>query len=338
MDWQIFGHDWAVNLLQAHAAGGKLRHAYLFIGPEGVGRQTMAIRFAQALNCRESSTPGQFCGTCRDCRQIAAMQHPDLNILLPEEGHRDILVDQIRALQHHLALAPYTGAYRIALLPDFQYATTEASNALLKTLEEPSDKVVLLLTANDLESLLPTIVSRCEVVRLRPVSIESAQEYLRSVKGLSTEKAKLIAHLTSGRIGAAIHYAEEPEHLIQREEILSNFLVLLQEKRVERFNAAEALVKPYEKAREKAGEVLPVWLSFWRDVFIHASGADVPLVNIDLQLQIEKIAANLPFEKVRPLVLVHEKALQQLELYANVRLLLESLMLQWPFVPEFTTH
>jgi DNA polymerase-3 subunit delta' len=331
MDWQIFGHDWAVNLLKTHAEGGKLRHAYLFIGPEGVGRRTLALRFAQALNCRQALSPGQYCGTCRDCRQFAAMQHPDLSILLPEEGHRDILIDQVRALQHVLSLSPYTAFYRIALLPDFQRATTEASNALLKTLEEPSDKVVLLLTANDLESLLPTIVSRCEVIRLRPASIASTRDYLQSEKGIEPDKARLIAHLSSGRIGAAIRFVDDPDSLNLREENLRILLDLLSQKRVERFAAADEISKHYDQARQIASQALSVWLSFWRDVFILASGADIPLVNIDLIEQIDPIAERLSVEKARDLVLVHEKARQQLELYANVRLLVETLMLQWPY-------
>ena len=109
------------------------RHAYLLAGPEGVGRRTLATRFAQALNCTNPPEPGSFCGECRECRQIAALAHPDLSLLTPTEGHKDIRIDQVRGLQHTLALAPYAAKYRIALLPDFQLANTQASNALLKS-------------------------------------------------------------------------------------------------------------------------------------------------------------------------------------------------------------
>jgi len=134
MEWQIYGHDWVVKLLRTHAAGDKLGHAYLFVGPEGVGRRTLALRFAQALNCTQPPEPGGFCDTCRDCRQIQSMTYPDLSVLKPEEGHKDIRIDQVRALQHTLALAPYSASYRIALLPNFQRATHQAENALLKIL------------------------------------------------------------------------------------------------------------------------------------------------------------------------------------------------------------
>jgi DNA polymerase-3 subunit delta' len=328
--WHIHGHDWAVKLLRLHAAGDKLRHAYLLVGPQGVGRRSLALRFAQALNCTATDTPGEPCGECRECRQIWAMQHFDMSLLAPEEGHKDIRIDQVRALQHTLALSPYAAKYRIALLPDFQQATEEAANALLKTLEEPPDKVILLLTADALENLLPTIVSRCEVIRLRPASITDAEAYLQTEKSLSPEEAHLLAHLSGGRIGAAIHLAEEPDSLNRRKETLETLLDLLSATRVERFRLAESLSRPYDKAREKAGTTIPIWLSFWRDVFVDASGAGLPLVNVDFEDRVDQVATALDLAAARALVLAHEEALAQLDAYANVRLVLEDLMLRWP--------
>jgi DNA polymerase III subunit delta' len=332
MDWKVQGHDWAVHLLSAHASGHNLRHAYLFVGPQGVGRRTLALRFAQALNCTAPPEPGQFCGQCRHCRQFRAMQHPDLSLLVPEEGHKDILIDQIRELQHSLALAPYSAAYRIALLLDFQRATTQAMNALLKTLEEPQDKVVLLLTADALESLLPTIVSRCEVIRLRPASIASTGIYLQSEKGLSGDEAQFIAHLSGGRVGAALRFIEEPEVLTRRRDALETFFGLFPVPRYERFKYADTLTKSYDTARKNIEEVLPIWLSFWRDVFVRVSKADIPLVNVDLETQVNFLAAALDLKDARTLLTSHEKAMQYLDAYANPRLLIETLMLQWPFI------
>lgn len=335
MEWHIHGHDWAVNLLRSHASGDKLRHAYLFVGTQSVGRRTLALRFAQALNCTQQPGEGEFCDNCRDCRQIWSLTYPDMSVLEPGEGHKDILIDQVRALQHTLALASYSASYRIALLPDFQRATTQAANALLKTLEEPPDRVVLLLTADALESLLPTIVSRCEVIRLRPASLESTKSLLQSEVGLTPERANLIAHLSGGRIGAAVRMAQDPAELERRGKHMATFLELLSAKRVERFKLAASLSRPYDQARQKVGEVLPIWLSFWRDVFVRASGAALPLVNVDLEAQVDTAANQMSAESARSLVIAHEKAFQQLDAYANARLLVETLMLQWPY---FSNH
>ena len=332
MDWHIFGHDWAVNLLKAHAAGDNLRHAYLLAGPEGVGRRTLATRFAQALNCTNPPEPGGSVGSAVSAARSAALAHPDLSLLVPTEGHKDIRIDQVRSLQHTLALAPYAAKYRIALLPDFQKATDEACNALLKVLEEPPDRVVMLLTADALEHLLPTIISRCEVIRLRPSSITDAAAFLQSEKELSPEQASLLAHLTSGRIGAAIRLADDPDALAHRRDHMETFLELLSAPRQDRFKLAERLTKPYEVARANAGEVIPLWLSFWRDVFVRSSGADLPLVNIDLVPQVDQVSVMLNPQAARALVIAHEEALEQLDANANVRLLLEALMLRWPFL------
>lgn len=323
-----------MDLLRGQAGGDKLRHAYLFTGPEGVGRQTLAVKFAQAINCPNPPEQGAFCGVCRDCTQLESLTHPDLSLLLPEEGHRDILIDQVRALQHTLALSPYAGAFRVALLPDFQRATTEAKNALLKTLEEPSDRVVLLVTANAPEGLLPTIVSRCEVFRLRPASIQSTQVYLQSAQGLSSESARLLAHISGGRVGEAIRLAEDPTALARRRDHLETFLGLLSVRINERFVLAENLAKPYFLSRQQVSEVLPIWLSFWRDVFLYASGGSAPLVNVDFEQQISQVSAQVPCDQARALVIAHEKAMQNLNGNANVRLLVETVTLQWPLMLE----
>ena len=332
MYWQIHAQDWAVELLRGHVSGDKLRHAYLITGPEGVGRQTLAIRFAQALNCTNPPERGDFCGACRDCRQLASLTHPDLSLLLPEEGHKDILIDQVRALQHTLALSPYSGAYRIALLPDFQRATNQAANALLRTLEEPADRVILLLTTNTPEGLLPTIVSRCEVIRMRPASIQDTQAFLQSQQGVEGERARLLAHISGGRIGAAIRMAEDPTALATRKEHLTTLLELLPMRRYERFKQVERLSKLTDKPRQKVGDILATWLSFWRDVFLRAAGESLPLVNVDLEAQIDPAALLVPVAMARDLILAHEKALQHLDANVNIQLLLETLMLEWPVV------
>src|SRR5262245_8375088 len=133
--WNILGHEWAVDMLRKHVTDNTTRHAYLFAGPPGVGRRTLALRFAQALNCTQSKEPGVPCDTCRYCKQIEAMQHPDLIVTQADSDGGILKVDQVREARRALTFKPYQSKYRLALFLRFQEANDNAANALLKTLE-----------------------------------------------------------------------------------------------------------------------------------------------------------------------------------------------------------
>src|SRR3972149_1375972 len=155
-NWNLLGHEWAVDMLRRHVTRGELRHAYLFAGPPGLGRRTLALRFTRAINCPQPGAPGEPCGACRDCKQIEAMQHPDLSVVQAEAEGGALKVDQIREVRHAFSLKPYQAKFRVALFLRFQEANDNAANALLKTLEEAPAHAILLLTADTPEQLLPT--------------------------------------------------------------------------------------------------------------------------------------------------------------------------------------
>src|SRR5687767_3523231 len=135
-NWNMLGHEWAVDMLYQHVARGEARHAYLFCGPPGLGRRTLALRFAQALNCETPIAAGIPCRECRNCKQIEAMRHPDMNVVQAEAEGGTLKVDQVREVQRALSLKPYQSKHRVALFLRFQEANDNAANALLKTLEE----------------------------------------------------------------------------------------------------------------------------------------------------------------------------------------------------------
>ena len=326
MNWNLVGHEWAVDLLREHIAQGKMRHAYLFTGPRGVGRRTLAIRMAQALNCSRPPAPGEACGACRSCVQIEKMQHPDLAIVQAEQEGGVLKVDQVRELQHSLALHPMKRRYRVALLLRFEEANPSAMNALLKTLEEPGPQVVLLLTAESAESLLPTIVSRCEVLRLRPLPLAQTGLGLQKTWGLPAPDAELLAHISDGRPGFAVRLHQEPERMAQRQAWLSDQHRMLHASRVERFAYADQLWKDKEALR---GEML-VWLSYWRDVTVKASGASAPISNLDRQAEIEQLAERLGRHTAHRSVSAIQRNLERLERNVNPRLVAEVLLLDLP--------
>jgi len=324
-NWNLIGHEWAVDMLKKHVIHETTRHAYLFCGPPGLGRRTLALYFAQALNCTTPTEPGIPCGRCRDCKQIAAMQHADLTVIQAETEGGILKVDQIRDSRKLLTLKPYMSKYRVAIFLRFQEANDNAANALLKTLEEAPSYAVLILTADNPEQLLPTIVSRCEVLRLRPLSIEEIKKDLVG-RGVDEERARLVAHISGGRPGYARRLVEDDDLLDIREERLNDLLTLLSASRVEKFKYAGKLSKDKDAMRQ----AILFWLPYWRDVMLRTAQADTPLVNIDRNMEIEGLAGQLDLSVARKTVGMLENTLEKMEKNINPRLLVEVLLLDLP--------
>jgi DNA polymerase-3 subunit delta' len=324
-NWGLTGHEWAVGMLRQHVAGGTARHAYLITGPRGVGRRTLGLHFAQALNCTNAISPGLPCGDCDDCKRVQARRHPDVTIIEAEAEGGTLKVDQVRELRRTIVLRPFQARYRVALLLRFQEAHDAAANALLKTLEEAPSYAVLILTAESSEGLLPTIVSRCEVLRLHPVAVESIQHLLEH-RGALPERARLLAHISDGRPGAALSLLADPGALAFRTQRLDDLLALIPSTRAQRFACAERLSRDKPAMRQ----VVTIWLSFWRDVLWRAGGANAAIANVDRQREIEALAGRLDLTRARQLVADHDRALRRLDANVNAKLLAEVLLLDWP--------
>jgi DNA polymerase III subunit delta' len=324
-NWDLTGHEWAVNMLKKHIVHGTTRHAYLFSGPPGLGRRTLALRFAQALNCPTPLEAGIPCGVCRDCKQIESMRQADLTLVQSDSEGGILKVDQIREARKTLILKPYMSKYRVALFLRFHEANDNAANALLKTLEEAPSYAVLILTADTPEQLLPTILSRCEVLRLRPLSVEMVQRELES-RAVENSRARLIAHISGGRMGYAIRLIENDSLLEWREERLDDLLKLLPASRVEKFAYADKLARDKDSMRQ----TITFWLSYWRDVMLRTAQAETPLVNVDRNVEIEDLAGRMDLSSARTVVGGLENALEKLERNVNPRLLAEVLLMDLP--------
>ena len=333
-------------MLQQHIARKQMRHAYLFTGPSGVGRRTLALRFAQALNCSQPPEPGIPCRSCRPCTQIERMQQADLTIVEAESVGGTLKVGQIRELRHTLSLSPYESPYRVALLLRFQEANASAQNALLKTLEEAPEKVILILTADTAENLFPTIVSRCEVLRLRPMPVERLEQELKTQWDLPAKEARLLAHLSGGRVGEALRLHDAPDALQRHHELIEELLHLLHQSIRARFAYVESKTKGKDKPkgfkqdqeliRRELREVMHVWLSFWRDVILVAAGSKVPLVNLNWETEISQLADQLGLKAACVLTADLKKSITRLDAYINIQLLVEVLLLDWPRLNRVT--
>jgi DNA polymerase-3 subunit delta' len=330
MSWGLIGHDWAEALLQRHIAQSAVRHAYLITGPAGLGKRSLAMRFAQALNCSNAESPGELCGRpdCRSCSLTPVERYPDLHLVAPDGTTK---IDEIRELQAKLALAPYEGRWRVAILTDFHLATESAANALLKILEEPPPKVILLLTAPDIDSLPLTVSSRCEQLALRSVE-RGAIEAALVQRGLDSAEAGSLAALAAGRPGVAIALSEDPQLLEQRSLAVSELVGLLGTGRVERFAEVQRLIGrgPLPAQRERVRVLLEVWSGVWRDWVHRGYGSPAELHDPD---SAERLASGTrpvePSELAAGLAAISQAQSAVLD-NANLRLTLEELMLALP--------
>jgi DNA polymerase III subunit delta' len=326
MSWDLIGHEWAEKLLQEHLVRSEVRHAYLFTGATGTGRRNLAIAFACAINCLQPPSPGEYCGKCRMCIQTQKMQQTDMGIVRAENEGGMIKVEQVRNLERSLSLSPYEAKFRIALLLDFQQANANAQNALLKTLEEAPQKVILLLTADSAENLLPTISSRCEILRLRPTSVETLQEKLISRWHIEASRAALLAHLANGRVGAALRYDASPELIEARTVVLDDLLRMLPSSRRERFAYAESLYRNRDGIRI----VFQTWYTWFRDLMLIVNGSEAEITNFDRKDELAQLATKVTPADALAMVQAVDRAMAALEVNGNLRLLLDTFFLDLP--------
>lgn len=319
---EVIGHEWAIDLLQRQVQHDRTPQSLLLTGPFNVGKATLARYFAQYLTCQaDDSRP---CGVCRSCRKVVTGSHPDVRIL--DEDEQGLKIEQIRDLQRELSLSPVEGRHRVAVLANFERATASAANALLKTLEEPAAPVVIILTAPDPGSLLPTIVSRCQIVTLRPVPLEQVETALQQRWQASPEQAALLAQLSAGRLGWAVRGLTDESFLERRARWLTDLQDLLRMHRAERLAYAQVL------SRDSAAlkEALTFWLTIWRDLLLLASGSQTRIVNLDYREALQGLAGQSSAGQAAEVVGRLQTALLNLDKNVNARLNLEVVLLKLP--------
>jgi DNA polymerase-3 subunit delta' len=331
--WQVVGHDWVVTLLKNSIASERVSHAYLFTGPPRVGKTTLAVNLAQALNCEEQEKP---CGQCHSCRKISQGVHPDVRMIdfryqarfLQESPaqQKALRIDTIRTIQEDVSLKPFEGQRKIFIIQQAEAMTNEAANCLLKTLEEPPPYAALLLTASDTRLLLPTIVSRCQVFGLGLVPMNLIQKELQSRYGIDEQRASLLARLSGGKIGWAITAAQDGTVLKQREERLKQLLALPKMERIDRLDYAEQL----SRQPRLIEEMLELWLAWWRDLLLVKSGCAEMTSNEDLRAFLEEQARRYELKEMYRFIKAIRETVRQLEDNVNPRLALEVLMLDLP--------
>lgn len=337
----IIDQESVVRRLSKISRKGNIPHALLFTGLEGVGKRNTAKVFAMACNCLQSSqqsfgsgddttTPSSEmqhtalpCGVCRTCKKIDAEIHPDVIFIQPQKG--TIKISQIRDLCHMLAMKPYEAKQRVVIISEAHTMNPEAGNALLKLLEEPPGGTLLILTAPHSRNILPTIISRCQQVRFKPISQQALSALLVDEYGIRFEEAEILSALANGSMTKARSLVETG-WLHQRNWILS---VLGYEKiddaDPEDIDLSLAFSERIARRKDQIPDVLDIFMSWFRDLMIYPLAPE-KIINKDLVDHVHNVSRHMDACSVLSKFETVKKAREMIDGNANPRLTLDVMM------------
>jgi DNA polymerase III subunit delta' len=319
---EIVGHEKQVETLRQSLVNGRLHHAYLFVGPDGVGKRTLALALAQAIHCTELK--GDFCGACGACRAVQKGNHADVRLLEPLSNKRDINIQQVRELEKALNLRSFSGRQKVAIIDPATLMNLPTQNALLKTLEEPPQGCVLILVASNAGGLLPTLRSRVSAFSFAPLLSQLIVSYLISKKGKTKEQAQFLAAVAMGSLGAANKI--ETEKVIEKRFDWMKMLVSLTPGNYRAaLNTAEAIAGN----REETLRFLE-WAGLWyRDLLtFRVAHAQDKVINLDMLPQIEEQSSRFEQDQLFSLLSKTGEASQRIQRNLNRRMVLEDLLLR----------
>jgi DNA polymerase-3 subunit delta' len=274
----IIGHQQIIEQLQRTVTSGRIAGAYLFVGPAGVGKETVARYFAQLIFCQQDAQPPTVCSTCLACRKVDSGNHPDLQFIRPEGSL--LKIGQIRELQRQVIYAPLEASRKVYILTDVDRMNLEAENCLLKTLEEPPAASVLILLTSNLQALLPTTRSRCQILQFHPMPTQELATILVDRYSVAPEQATTLAIAAGGSIGKALTQFEKGDPLTEKVPE-----ILRETDRLVAFRLAE----DFKNKPETLGELV----TWYRDLLFLQQGAPIELITHIYS--VEELRAIVPY-------------------------------------------
>ena len=315
---QILGHERQKEILRRALANGRVAHAYLFSGPDGIGKRLMAMALARAIVCLEQ----RGCGHCLACRKIDHQNHPDLHILEPDGN--SIKIEQIRSFQRELNFKPLEAPRKICMIEQADTMTVGAANSLLKTLEEPRGDTLLILLSAQPNRLLETIRSRCQPLPFTRHPDSRIQAELEKQLGIDSTESHVLAALSEGSFKKAFGKDREL-YLEQRRELLKTLTGLSSGSILPILDFAEQL------AIDKTilPDILEIFQAFYRDVLMTLQGrSEEELVNLDLKDKIHRVSGRESVATVLAKLDALFEVRRQLDRNVNRQLAMEVLLLK----------
>ena len=317
----IIGQSRLVGRMDRILSDGRIVHAYLFTGPAGSGKKALSSLFAQALICEG---PGERpCGVCSTCRQFQTGNHPDVMWIRRQEGRKNILIEQIRDMQEKMKVKPFQAGSRICFIESAQVMTEQAQNALLKTLEEPPSHSVFFLLADNTFSILPTIRSRCQMVRIGSLPREDVAGILTERLNLPREKARTYAALSQGIPGKALSLAEDASFRDNRKRLVEGLSMAGSSRILELYDV-------FQDHREQVDDLLDILILWFRDLLVYKETGDPDrIINLDQTDLLRKQASLFTIRDLNDMMEKVEASRKILKGNGNYQLTIENMLLHF---------
>lgn len=318
----IIGQEQIKEHLQNALSSKKVSHAYIINGEKSSGKEFIARVFAMALQCERGGA--EPCQECRSCKQALSDNHPDI-IRVTHEKPNTISVDDIRTqVNNDVAIKPYSGAYKVYIINEAEKMTVQAQNAILKTLEEPPEYVVIILLVTNVNTLLPTILSRCVALNMKPVADEQVKRFLMQQMEVPDYKAEVCVAFARGNVGRAKALASSEDF----DNVKSEALSLLKYIQDMELNEIIAAVKKITEYKLEVNDYLDICAIWYRDVLLFKATNDVNHLVFREEIQaIRKTAQRSSYEGIETVIRALDTAKKRLDANVNFELAMELLML-----------
>lgn len=319
----IIGQDQIKAHLQGALQTGKISHAYIINGEKSSGKEFIARIFAMALQCEQGGT--EPCNECHSCKQALSKNQPDI-IYVSHEKPNTIGVDDIRIqVNNDVAIKPYSSRYKVYIINEAEKMTPQAQNAILKTLEEPPEYAVILLLVANVNTLLPTILSRCVLLNMKPVRDSLMKKYLMEELQVPDYKADVCVAFARGNVGKAKALASSEDFENVKSEALG-LLKYVQDMDIPEIVDAIKKVGEYKLQINDYLDILAIW---YRDVLLFKATADVNHLVFREEIQaIRKVAGRTSYEGIENVIRSLDKAKKRLDANVNFDLVMELLLLE----------